>query len=39
MSSSFKDPFCPVFSIDFILKKAEPDQNEKYKMLINVSKF
>ncbi|CAF1057371.1 unnamed protein product [Brachionus calyciflorus] len=29
-----KDPYCPVFQVGYILDKAEPNQTEKYLMLI-----
>lgn len=30
----YKDPYCPVFKVDYILNKAEPDIDEKYQMLL-----
>ena len=29
-----KDPFCPVFQVNYVLSLAEPDPKEKYQMLI-----
>jgi len=31
-----KDHLCPVFQLNYIMDKAEPDPAEKYKMLIKV---
>ena len=33
------DPYCPVFLVNYVLTKAEPDREDRYKMLINVSLF
>ena len=33
-----RDINCPVFSIDFMLKNAEPDEDERNKMLRKVCK-
>lgn len=30
------DRFCPVFKLDNLLNTAEPDNKEKYKMLLKV---
>lgn len=34
-----KDPFCPVFRVNDILNEAEPDEKQKYQMLIKVVKI
>lgn len=31
-----QDHLCPVFQLNYIMDKAEPDPAEKYKMLIKV---
>jgi hypothetical protein len=30
------DPYCPIFKVNYILSKAEPDPYEKYMMLSKV---
>ena len=36
-NSEIRDPHCPVFKINQILKLAEPDENEQKIMLLKVT--
>ena len=33
-----KDPYCPVFRINYIMARAEPNETERYLMLLKVKK-